>query len=1226
MIEIQQPQMVDRLAQIIHMMEKLDQEKDLRNKMVDLLKKAHQQEFSIAFCGHFSAGKSTMVNRLFGKDVLPTSPIPTSANVVKIRKGSDQVTLWFTNGQSHTYAGAYSEQELKQLFKNGDEVIAIDLDRHDAPLPTGVALLDTPGIDSTDDAHRIATESAIHLSDIIFYMMDYNHVQSEVNLQFVKELKQRGKIVYLVINQIDKHREEEISFVQYQESVKQSFANWDLEIDGYFYTSLRNPMLPHNDLDLFKNTVQQMIQDRDVHIRKSIENEANYLLSEYVRRWKERIDEQITQELKEIQVENRPTLAEITKKVEESQQKYQEVKEQIDLLLPNFLSEIDHILKNAYLMPYEVRELAHQFLETEKSDFKVGFFFSRGKTEKERERRLEAFYEKLKQTVSTQIETHLKQTITQYLKKNEVYTEKLGQEVYGLTIELSPDLLKQVVKSGAGLTGNYVLQYTEDLANEIKRRYRQGSERLFNTFSEELKTKLRDQEQSLKRQLEHQLSIQKVIERSVNRQQEQEESAERLYSFLTEKSVPELTIDVSIYLNEEVPSVSHQRYELPIASEETRKEEEVIQTSEKPASISVQQILQQVQKAEAIISHQPSLQTIYEELVQKRKRVENKAFTVALFGAFSAGKSSFANALMGDSVLPVSPNPTTATINRICPPTEAYPHGTALIHFKSSETLYQDLQQVFALFQQKINSLNEGLKKIPKLLSQATFTDRQKLSFPFLQAVHQGFERFSDDLGQTKRLSIGEFADYVANEEVSSFVELAELYYDSPWAELGVTLVDTPGADSMHARHTDVAFQYIKNADAILFVTYYNHAFSRADREFLIQLGRVKDSFAMDKMFFIINAADLAHTEDELSSVQEYLESQLRQFGIQNARLFAVSSLMGLEEKKGIVTTQTHIPGLTDSGMSQVEKAFSFFLMNDLLMVSVYGLLHQIQQATQVVQQMIQRATQGNDEKKRAQTQIEAEKGQLLQQIQQLATTTTERALQQEIQELLYYVKQRLLLRYNDVFREFFNPTTLREDGGSKKQRLRLCAQELLDFIKHDLLQELRATSLRIENWLTTQLDLCAEDLTSTCVAIHSEFPIHFSPESMFQAPLFSEPMAEMKVDSMRKELALYKDAKSFFEKNEKEILQEAMKKKLENEISLALNHQQQALYEHYQQQWTLSIEQFKQEAIGECEQYVESILYALSDEVDLEQLQGQKLQLSEVILEMESGIVRKRS
>ncbi|WP_249686057.1 dynamin family protein, partial [Bacillus velezensis] len=69
---------------------------------------------------------------------------------------------------------------------------------------------------------------------------------------------------------------------------------------------------------------------------------------------------------------------------------------------------------------------------------------------------------------------------------------------------------------------------------------------------------------------------------------------------------------------------------------------------------------------------------------------------------------------------------------------------------------------------------------------------------------------------------------------------------------------------------TDVSFQYIKNAGAILFVTYYNHVFSRAGREFLIQLGRVKDTFALDKMFFLINAADLAESEEVCGMVKGY--------------------------------------------------------------------------------------------------------------------------------------------------------------------------------------------------------------------------------------------------------------------------------------------------------------------------------------------------------------------
>ncbi len=66
------------------------------------------------------------------------------------------------------------------------------------------------------------------MADVIFYVMDYNHVQSEVNLRFIKELNERGKRIWLVINQVDKHQEEELSFDYYRKRVEETFANWGL--------------------------------------------------------------------------------------------------------------------------------------------------------------------------------------------------------------------------------------------------------------------------------------------------------------------------------------------------------------------------------------------------------------------------------------------------------------------------------------------------------------------------------------------------------------------------------------------------------------------------------------------------------------------------------------------------------------------------------------------------------------------------------------------------------------------------------------------------------------------------------------------------------------------------------------------------------------------------------------------------------------------------------------
>ena len=148
--------------------------------------------------------------------------------------------------------------------------------------------------------------------------------------------------------------------------------------------------------------------------------------------------------------------------------------------------------------------------------------------------------------------------------------------------------------------------------------------------------------------------------------------------------------------------------------------------------------------------------------------------------------------------------------------------------------------------------------------------------------------------GQELLVGIDEFKDLVAVEAKACFVEWIELYYSRPVTDQGILLVDTPGADSIHARHTGVAFDYMKSADAVVFVTYYNHAFSHADREFLQQLGRVKDIFELDKMFFLVNAADLARSEDELLDVVEHVKQNLHACGIRYPRLYPVSSQTAL--------------------------------------------------------------------------------------------------------------------------------------------------------------------------------------------------------------------------------------------------------------------------------------------------------------------------------------------
>ena len=62
----------------------------------------------------------------------------------------------------------------------------------------GFTLQDTPGVDSNVSAHQSTTEQFLYTSNMIVYTVDYNHVQSALNFQFMKRMNQVGIPIILL--------------------------------------------------------------------------------------------------------------------------------------------------------------------------------------------------------------------------------------------------------------------------------------------------------------------------------------------------------------------------------------------------------------------------------------------------------------------------------------------------------------------------------------------------------------------------------------------------------------------------------------------------------------------------------------------------------------------------------------------------------------------------------------------------------------------------------------------------------------------------------------------------------------------------------------------------------------------------------------------------------------------------------------------------------------------
>ncbi|MBA2173958.1 dynamin family protein [Halobacillus locisalis] len=1182
------------LQYLYHQFENLDS--NTSEKILDLIEKQEQEQTMIGFAGHFSAGKSTLINTLLERDLLPSSPIPTSANIVHLTEGDPYTITYFREDAPVKYSGEIPFHTVKALCKDGEQITRVDISRQGTGLPEHVTLLDTPGVDSTNDADRLITESSLHVMDYMYYVMDYNHVQSEVNLQFLLEMQKRGTPFSIVINQIDKHDEEELPFKSFQTSVKESLHQWGIQVDHIYYVSLRDFSLKQNEYSTlerdFKSLFHGSLEKSEEQILRSLKQVVSeYQASEDQKKDKERHQleeryEELALHVPEGAVDGYPDIEQLQKEAEES-----------------FHDQVRSFIPNAYLMPSQLREEAERFLESVQPGFKVGFLFSKQKTEDEQAEREKVFHEHLMKTVEKNLVWPLRERMVRLIEAYDIGDPSLLQLVQSESFEYAPSRLHDLVESGASVTGAYVLRYTDEVSKDVKREMKTHIHswwKAFNDALEEQHEKRREESREVYEAVEELHHIQNQLQRIEENKADEWAKIDHWF----EK--PEPLEDMKDHVEHQLLKRRNRMTTGTItAPSENRKEDVQAETnqvtSEKKPS-SKNEVMETVHQLIEAVDSIEGLETLVEQLRSKQSRLRNRRYTVALFGAFSAGKSSFANALLGDRLLPASPNPTTATINKISPPDSMHPHQTIRVSVKKENELIDDLSDPL----QKIGVEGHQLSDIRSRLEELTDDAWMKLSHKnraFIHAFLEGYDHMSEQLGKIITIPWEQFSQYVADESFSCFIESMELYYDCRWTRAGVTLVDTPGADSVNARHTDVSFEYIKDADAILFVTYYNHPFSKADQSFLTQLGRVKDSFAMDKMFFILNAADLAESDEELQHVERYVKEQLQGFHIRQPRLFSLSSKEALQEKR------SELPSSLDS----FEDCFEQFLEEELQQVLIESIKEDMDSVSQTIQSFIDYARLDEQERANRLESLKEEKERANKRFEPKDLTSDLKQIENKATKQLHYVHERMMLNANDLFKQHVNPATINGKDAPPREQVQSSIKHFIEDINFEMKQELRAVSLRIErmleNMMVNEKDRIEKELRTIENALRLQMP-EWEP---LDVPRFESvwSLSDKEVNSLSKE---FKNTRSFFEKNEKEELKEDLLKRISPELKAALHKEQQTIQTYYQNHWESQYETHRVEWQHQIDAIFERLRYSLNHTVDVQELTQKQEHVDSII------------
>ena len=158
--------------------------------------------------------------------------------------------------------------------------------------------------------------------------------------------------------------------------------------------------------------------------------------------------------------------------------------------------------------------------------------------------------------------------------------------------------------------------------------------------------------------------------------------------------------------------------------------------------------------------------------------IRSGEFEVVVVGEFSAGKSTFLNAMMGEKYLPSYTKETTATINYLRHCSESGKPG--IVYYADGRV-------------EELDSIDGGV-------------------------IEQYVSTKSRDM------------------DVSKTIRHLDLFLDSPFLENKVTLIDSPGLNGMKQGLSDITEAQIRRSHAVVFLFSAEQPGKRSDFEFLKKL------------------------------------------------------------------------------------------------------------------------------------------------------------------------------------------------------------------------------------------------------------------------------------------------------------------------------------------------------------------------------------------------------
>lgn len=205
----------------------------------------------LAFIGEFSAGKTTIVNRIISQDnpgihQLPVSSKETTAIPTYVTASTSSTASYSFLTSDSNFNEIKPEvfekvtKEMLEQIKGASSLIKYFVVSCNIESLKSISILDTPGFNSNDPEDAQNTIDIINECDALFWVVDVNH--GTVNRSSMEIIRQYGLSMplYLVVNQIDNKSPQEVESVR--ALIEKQFQEFNIPINEIICFSQDEPI------------------------------------------------------------------------------------------------------------------------------------------------------------------------------------------------------------------------------------------------------------------------------------------------------------------------------------------------------------------------------------------------------------------------------------------------------------------------------------------------------------------------------------------------------------------------------------------------------------------------------------------------------------------------------------------------------------------------------------------------------------------------------------------------------------------------------------------------------------------------------------------------------------------------------------------------------------------------------------------------------------------------